>query len=93
MWQRVLSRGTHTIAVKLDRSGGTHYAGSSYSLTVRAMDTLYTVVEFHIHFARVRLYYLHVYICTQSRKHCLHDKYIISYCSCAFGTYIQYSYS
>ena len=42
MWQGILSSGTHTIAVEHKSSNTyTHYTGSGYSLTTRAMDIIY----------------------------------------------------
>ena len=42
MWQGVLSKGTHTIAVQHRSSSAyTHYAGSGYDFTTRAMDIMY----------------------------------------------------
>ena len=42
MWQGVLSSGTHTVTVEHRSSSTyTHYAGSSYEFTTRAMDIIY----------------------------------------------------
>ena len=42
MWQGVLSKGTHTIAVQHRSSSAyTHYAGSGYDFTTRAMGIIY----------------------------------------------------